>query len=168
MKLIPASSAAWMVRIESSWSGLPQAPNIIAPRQSGETWTPVRPSWRCSTVPSLPSGELDVRGDRGREVLEQLDLMAAPVARLRVDHAQRPEHLASRLAQRDPGVRDDAHLLHGEVVSQQEVLAGVLDDEPVACRDRVLTERVGQRRLALRGPRLGQAHAALEHLAVGV
>ena len=46
MKLIPASSARWMIRIESSWSGLPQAPNIIAPRQSGLTFTPVRPSVR--------------------------------------------------------------------------------------------------------------------------
>jgi hypothetical protein len=32
MKLIPASSAAWMMRIESSWSGLPMdAPSINAP-----------------------------------------------------------------------------------------------------------------------------------------
>ena len=29
-----------MIRIDSSWSGLPQAPNIIAPRQSGLTSTP--------------------------------------------------------------------------------------------------------------------------------
>jgi hypothetical protein len=36
MKLIPASSAAWMIRIESSWSGLPQAPNIIAEAQLGD------------------------------------------------------------------------------------------------------------------------------------
>src|SRR5215218_6966547 len=48
-KLIPASSARSMMRIESSWSGLPQAPNIIVPRQSFETWTPVRPSGRYST-----------------------------------------------------------------------------------------------------------------------
>jgi hypothetical protein len=45
-KLIPASRARWMMRIESSWSVLPQAPNIIVPRQSSETWTPVRPSGR--------------------------------------------------------------------------------------------------------------------------
>ena len=37
MKLMPASSAWWMIRIESSWSVLPQAPNIIAPRHSGLT-----------------------------------------------------------------------------------------------------------------------------------
>src|SRR5690242_150555 len=32
-----------MIRIESSWSGLPHAPNIIAPRQRGLTCIPVRP-----------------------------------------------------------------------------------------------------------------------------
>ena len=36
----------WMIRTDSSWSGLPQAPNIMAPRQSGLTLTPVRPSGR--------------------------------------------------------------------------------------------------------------------------
>src|SRR5690349_2833327 len=49
-----------MMRIESSWSVLPQAPNIIVPRQSLETWTPVRPSGRYSMtssgVPRAPRG----------------------------------------------------------------------------------------------------------------
>jgi hypothetical protein len=45
---LPASTAAWMIRIDSLWSGSPQAPNIIAPRHSFETATPVRPSIRCS------------------------------------------------------------------------------------------------------------------------
>src|SRR4051794_19408622 len=53
MKLIPSSSARWMMRIESSWSVLPQAPNIIAPRQSGLTCTPVRPSGRSSMAATL-------------------------------------------------------------------------------------------------------------------
>src|SRR6059058_1034864 len=48
MKLMPASSAAWMIAIESSWSVLPHAPNIIAPRHSGLTLMPVAPSLRCS------------------------------------------------------------------------------------------------------------------------
>ena len=39
-----------MMRIDSSWSGLPQAPNIIAPRHSWLTETPVRPRLRCSIV----------------------------------------------------------------------------------------------------------------------
>jgi hypothetical protein len=29
---------------------LAQAPNIVAPRQSGLTWMPVRPRGRCSTA----------------------------------------------------------------------------------------------------------------------
>jgi hypothetical protein len=33
MKLMPPSSAAWMILVLSSWSRLPHAPNIIAPRQ---------------------------------------------------------------------------------------------------------------------------------------
>jgi hypothetical protein len=45
---MPASSAAWMMRVESSWSVLPQVPNIIVPMQSFETWTPVRPRGRYS------------------------------------------------------------------------------------------------------------------------
>src|SRR3954465_14083785 len=80
MKLIPASRAAWMMRIEAAGSGLPHAPNIIAPRQSGETWTPVRPSGRCSTVASLPARlgpvcQVDLRHHGGGEVLEQAHLV---------------------------------------------------------------------------------------------
>jgi hypothetical protein len=44
--LIPWSSAAWMIRAESSWSGLPTDPNIMAPRQWTLTWIPVPPSTR--------------------------------------------------------------------------------------------------------------------------
>src|SRR5277367_2113129 len=56
MKLMPASSARWMIASESSWSVLPHAPNIIAPRHSGLTLTPVAPSLRCSiTVAYLRS-----------------------------------------------------------------------------------------------------------------
>src|SRR5581483_1064068 len=66
MKLTPASSAAWMMRIDSSWSLLPQAPNIIAPRHSLETETPVRPRMRCSIVlPPVRRGGRGVRLHRG-------------------------------------------------------------------------------------------------------
>src|ERR1700744_2931705 len=47
-KLIPASSARWMMRMLSSWSLVPQSPNIIAPRHRLLTETPVRPRMRCS------------------------------------------------------------------------------------------------------------------------
>jgi hypothetical protein len=48
MKLMPPSSARWMIRTPSSWSVLPQAPNIIAPRHSGLTFTPVPASGRSA------------------------------------------------------------------------------------------------------------------------
>ena len=51
MKLIPASRAAWMMRMQSSWSRLPHAPNIMAPRQCRLTWIPVRPR----VVRSMPA-----------------------------------------------------------------------------------------------------------------
>jgi hypothetical protein len=41
---MPASSARWMMRMESASSLFPHGPNIIAPRHSGLTETPVRPS----------------------------------------------------------------------------------------------------------------------------
>src|SRR5215207_7455884 len=47
---MPASSAAWMIRIDFSWSGSPHAPNIIAPRHSGLTLTPVLPRLRYSMI----------------------------------------------------------------------------------------------------------------------
>src|SRR3954452_20249216 len=62
MKLIPASRAAWMIRIDSSWSLLPQSPNIIAPRQSGLTLTPVTPRLRSCMAPHLVD-----RGEAGLE-----------------------------------------------------------------------------------------------------
>src|SRR3954447_26166703 len=53
---MPASSAAWIIRIDSSWSVLPQSPNIIAPRQSGLTLTPVAPRLRSCMAPHLVDG----------------------------------------------------------------------------------------------------------------
>src|SRR3954447_23668188 len=53
MKLIPPSRAAWMIRTDSSWSALPQSPNIIAPRQSGLTLTPVLPRLRSCMAAHL-------------------------------------------------------------------------------------------------------------------
>ncbi len=48
MKLMPASSAWWMIPTDVSWSGSPHAPNIMAPRQRGLTCIPVRPRLLCS------------------------------------------------------------------------------------------------------------------------
>src|SRR5579875_1001577 len=68
MKLIPASSARWMIRTASSWSGLPQAPNIIAPRHSGLTRTPVRPSVRVFTPATLSVQQREAQRLLGRQV----------------------------------------------------------------------------------------------------
>src|SRR3954469_18331935 len=64
MKLMPPSSAAWMMRTDSSWSVLPHSPNIIAPRQSGLTLTPVLPRLRSCMTPDLV--------DRGEARLESV------------------------------------------------------------------------------------------------
>ena len=51
-----------MIRIDSFSSLLPQSPNIMAPRQSGLTYMPVRPRVRCSIAETLlPAG---ARGSR--------------------------------------------------------------------------------------------------------
>src|SRR3954447_26206878 len=72
MKLIPPSSAAWMIRIDSSWSLLPQSPNIIAPRHSGLTLTPVEPRLRSCMAPHL----IDGREDRQESVASCAQLQA--------------------------------------------------------------------------------------------
>src|SRR3954468_6423183 len=93
MKLIPASSARWMMRIESSWSAFPHAPNIIVPRHSFETWTPARPKGRYSILVLLsrwgrPLALLRARPRAGapapavslrrlRHVVARLDLVGA-------------------------------------------------------------------------------------------
>src|SRR3954464_4568295 len=97
---MPASSARWMMRMESSWSALPQAPNIMLPRQSGETWTPVRPSGRWSMSglrdvaaevlkrdgvglgPAAPAGFQAVEGGHlvgGELEVEDVDVLSDPL-----------------------------------------------------------------------------------------
>src|SRR4051794_33963667 len=54
-----------MVLMLSSWSLVPQSPNIMVPRHSLLTWTPVRPSGR-SSMGRLPSvGRDQADGQRG-------------------------------------------------------------------------------------------------------
>src|SRR5580700_4004692 len=55
-KLMPASSAAWIMRMLSSWSVLPNDPNIIAPRHRGLTLMPVRPRVRYSMPAEASQG----------------------------------------------------------------------------------------------------------------
>src|ERR1700761_4124067 len=81
MKWMPASSAAWMSATDSSWSGLPQAPNIIAPRQRGLTFTPVVPSVRYSIQGTYPALEVEQRPLHRQPAAEAHELAVGP------DHA---------------------------------------------------------------------------------
>src|SRR3954452_21683129 len=67
MKLIPASRAPAMMRPDVGSSVWP--PNIIVPRQSGETFRPDRPSLRYSMALSCEARSGRQTGDRERETL---------------------------------------------------------------------------------------------------
>src|SRR3954452_8180799 len=100
MKLTPASRAAWMMRIDSPWSGSPQAPNIIVPRQSFETWTPVRPSGRYSIALGLR--------DRPAEGLERDRVGLRAAAAAGVERVDGGELVAGQLEVEDVDVLGDA------------------------------------------------------------
>src|SRR3954468_18985963 len=74
---MPASRARFMIRPESARSSLPHGPNIIAPRHSGLTRTPVRPRVRCSMIKFPSSGRsaeavaAEPRGHSGIAVVEE-------------------------------------------------------------------------------------------------
>src|SRR6185312_7417806 len=95
MKLMPASSAAWMTATDSSWSGLPQAPNIIAPRQRGLTFTPVRPRVRYFIAASLSSS--------GRRYARERRPGTGGACRQRAA-AQRSGAARQRASAREPGI----------------------------------------------------------------
>src|SRR3954452_7124535 len=122
-KLIPASSARWMMRMESARSSLPQGPNIIAPRQSGLTWTPVRPS--------------------GRNCMEKSSGVVGLRSGLEAVAAELPGHCRVAVVeeQGSSGVHggDPAHLVVGELEAEDvDVLGhalgahGFRDDDDVA------------------------------------
>src|SRR5271154_4373518 len=103
MKLIPASRAACTMRTQSSWSGFPHAPNIIAPRHSGDTRMPVGPRVRRSI--EVPSGR--GRNEDGAAVVGQLGHRLEHVAEGAV------RGLLLRGAGQDPGIPATAQLLDG-------------------------------------------------------
>src|SRR3954447_4090658 len=133
MKLTPASSAAWMMRIDSSWSGLPQEPNIMAPRHSSLTETPVRP--RTCRRTSGPRGR---RLERRRPAAEQPQGLLVAGAGM-------------------GGVGEDGQAHVGREVQALEVEAEVAHDRMVEVLDAVEVEAdvvrgpVGAERLALGG-----------------
>ena len=103
MKLIPASRAAWDDADTVVVVGVAQAPNIIAPRHSGDTLNPVRPSVGAhrGQVTRVCASVISLTTDAARS-LEQLDLVGGPLARAAVEHAQRAERVAVGVDQGTP------------------------------------------------------------------
>src|SRR5918995_1017123 len=148
MKLIPAPRAAWMIRIDSSWSGLPQAPNIIAPRQNLLTETPVRPSGRCSMVPSCPNPTAGYR--------------PAAAANPSAHFSEDPVHdlvglvrrvAADRFEQSLDHVVAPVSVLHQQVSQHHD--AQVASGLGARAADAELVEEIGDRHVLLAKPRLG-------------
>ncbi len=98
----------------------------------------------------------DLVDDPG-DPLERGELLGGPVARTRVDRADRAEDLAARGVQRPAGVGDHAHVGDRLVVLDARVLARVGDDQRRLGDHDVLAERVRQRGPAIGGDRLGHA-----------
>src|SRR6478735_1630664 len=146
---MPASSAAWMIRIDFSWSGSPHAPNIIAPRHKGLTLTPVLPRLRYSIQRTYPLLVLEQRalGVKAAGVARQRavgadhavagdddrDLVAAVGAADRAGDAAdlaREFAVGARLAVRDPAQRaPDVELERRAVFGERDVEPGPLARE---------------------------------------
>src|SRR5690348_7716115 len=130
MKLMPASSARWMMRIESSWSRLPQSPNIMAPRQSGLTRTPVRPRGRGSMASSLDDrpgppvsagrAQTRVRLDRGVALARRLGDRPAPRGTVDRQHGPVAAILAAEMDEQRVAVVLDAQPVPGIAVLVQD------------------------------------------------
>ncbi len=119
---------------------------------------------------SLADGGLqfDLGGRGGCKVPEGRDVRFAPPPRFVVDGVEGAKDVTVGGGERDAGVGDDAQVRDRQVVADQRVIAGVLDDQRLARGDNVLAEGVGQGRLPPRGPWLAQPHGSLEDLAVRV
>src|SRR5450755_4091430 len=98
-----------MMRIDSSWSALPQLPNIIAPRQSGLTFTPVRPRvlWSMCETYRRPRTGRRREGSAGRS---DRDVAGA---RGRADHAWRRRILSQPLVGHVTRAGGRAHAVDG-------------------------------------------------------
>jgi len=107
------------------------------------------------------------RAGRG-QILEDGQFRRRPAAWLGVDGTERAERTAVGVGQRHPRIRDHAQVGDGQVVAHLGVEPGVREDLRLALDHHVLAERVGQRRLALDAPRLGEADLAGEELPLAV
>src|SRR4051794_3045065 len=148
MKLMPASSAAWMIRTDSSWSVFPHSPNIIAPRQSGLTLTPVAPRLRSCMAPHLVD-----RREAGHESVARCAQVEPPDANALL--ARKPRGLFDVVVQCLRPVPQRFGVVVLEALDVLDLEAGALEREldarerqRVAVREHVaLGERPGIRRV---------------------
>ena len=112
--------------------------------------------------------EPDLRHDEGREIGEQQAIVRGPLAWFRVDGANRTQHVSVVAREGVAGVGRHAQFLHGGVFGEQRMPPGVFDEKRLAGSHDVLADRMRERDLAAREPRLREAEAALQELATFV
>src|ERR1700712_4387964 len=109
MKVMPASSARWMIAIDAPWSGLPKAPNIIAPRHSGVTETPVGPR---------PAKRADAERNRDKILTAARLAFAEPGAEISMAEISRRAGVGMATLYRNfPGRRELLEALYTEEVA---------------------------------------------------
>src|SRR6476659_9909558 len=116
-KLMPESSAAWMMRTDSSWSVLPHSPNIIAPRHSGLTLTPVLPRLRSYMRPHL----VDRREARVEAVARRAQVEAPDPHAL---GARQPDRLVEVVVESLRPVLERLRVVGAEVLDVLDLEAG--------------------------------------------
>ena len=99
MKLMPPSSAPWMISIDSSWSVLPDAPNIIAPRQKLLT---SRASTRCAASTSASAHAAAPRSRSAPSCASLQPPGLAPAGQPRRSRGNARSHRPMRQAPRTP------------------------------------------------------------------
>ena len=112
--------------------------------------------------------QLDLGHHRGGQFANDGQFVGGPLVRLGVDGAERADGVAVGGGERHAGVGHDAEVGDGRVAGKRGVRAGIANDKGRGRGDDVAAERVGQRRLACRRPRLRQPDVTLEELARAV
>jgi hypothetical protein len=83
--------------------------------------------------------ELDLRDDRVGEIGQKLDFATRPFAWLVVQNAERADGLV-RYDERNSQVRDDVQVADRKVVSEERMIAGVVDHDRRSLPRRILAE----------------------------
>jgi hypothetical protein len=110
--------------------------------------------------------QLDLGHDQPSQVGEESHLIRGPVPRAVIGHAHRAQDIPRGVDQWDAEIGRQAKLPDQRVVPGQGITTSIADRQRLAGHHHMLTQRMRQRRLPGRCPRLGQPHACLDELAV--